>query len=335
MSDAPIDNRRAELASRLLVALLAGLFLLGLLGFVVAVLDADEDEGVPAPPSLPVSSLPAEAGSSSGTLVIQEPPRILVAMADPAADATPPTLEPAAPDPTLDPAAPDPTDPTDPTDPDDPSAAEPADAEGAADPAAAGAADLTAASVAQVMPVVPVARFWSDRDGLARRDIVRALENGELPGFRRIVVEDSIREALAETLGLDIHPEVQGGDAEAVSRVIRTRRPRPPGSRRPGALDASAGGRRPLAGGQRPRPLGRGLAAHGDPASGPRVEAGTSRAPGCWSPAATPSPTAASTTPSCAAARAWTTPSTAAPPASRDTAAATRSSTTTSCRATS
>ncbi len=222
MSDAPIDTRRTEMASRLLVVLLAGLFLLGLLGFVVAVLDADEDDGPPAPPSLPVSSLPAEAGSSSGTLVIQEPPRILVAMADPAVDATPPTLEPAAPDPTLELAAPDPTDPTDPAAPDDPSAAEPAEAEGAADPAAAGAADLTAASVAQVMPVVPVARFWSDRDGLARRDIVRALENGELPGFRRIVVEDSIREALAEALGLDIHPEVQGGDAEAVSRVIRT-----------------------------------------------------------------------------------------------------------------
>ena len=54
MSDAPIDTRRTEMASRLLVALLAGLFLLGLLGFVVAVLNADEDEGVPAPPSLPV-----------------------------------------------------------------------------------------------------------------------------------------------------------------------------------------------------------------------------------------------------------------------------------------
>ena len=71
------------------------------------------------------------------------------------------------------------------------------------------------------MPVVPVARFWSDRDGLARRDIVRALESGELPGFRRIVVEDSIREALAETLGVDIHPAVEGGDAEAVGRAIR------------------------------------------------------------------------------------------------------------------
>ena len=45
MSDAPIDTRRTEMASRLLVALLAGLFLLGLLGFVVAVLDADAGRG--------------------------------------------------------------------------------------------------------------------------------------------------------------------------------------------------------------------------------------------------------------------------------------------------
>jgi poly-gamma-glutamate capsule biosynthesis protein CapA/YwtB (metallophosphatase superfamily) len=95
------------------------------------------------------------------------------------------------------------------------------------DPASSGPVVPTSAAAPatdlgeQVMPVVPVARFWSDRDGLARRDIVRALESGELPGFRRIVVEDSIREALAKTLGVDIHPAVEGGDAEAVGRAIR------------------------------------------------------------------------------------------------------------------
>jgi poly-gamma-glutamate capsule biosynthesis protein CapA/YwtB (metallophosphatase superfamily) len=216
MSDAPIDNRRAELASRLLVALLAGLFLLGLLGFVVAVLDAADDEGAPAPPSLPVPSLSSEAFLRE---VLTAQPRILVAMAEPAAGDADPAFDQAAPDPTGDPATPDPDpilDPATPvpTDPDDLGAASVAesDASSVAGPGAPGD---------QVMPVVPVARFWSDRDGLARRDIVRALENGELPGFRRIVVEDSIREALAETLGLDIHPAVEGGDAAAVGRAIR------------------------------------------------------------------------------------------------------------------
>ena len=216
MSDAPIDNRRAELASRLLVVLLAGLFLLGLLGFVVAVLDADEDEGVPAPPSLPAPSLSSEA-LLRGAVIAQ--PRILVAMAEAAAATPSPT---GSPDPMGTPAA-GPTEAsqatldlaTDPTaDPaHDPSASDPIVPTSATDPGA----DLGE----QVMPVVPVARFWSDRDGLTRRDIVQALESGELPGFRRIVVEDSIREALAETLGLDIHPAVEGGDAAAVGRAIR------------------------------------------------------------------------------------------------------------------
>ena len=49
----------------------------------------------------------------------------------------------------------------------------------------------------------------------------RALESGELPGFRRIVVEDGIREALAEALGVDIHPTIGGGMLEAVGRAIR------------------------------------------------------------------------------------------------------------------
>ena len=76
MSDAPIDTRRTELASRLLVALLAGLFLLGLFGFVVAVLDATRMMACPrrrpcrrprfaAEAHLPAAAVRAQAPASS------------------------------------------------------------------------------------------------------------------------------------------------------------------------------------------------------------------------------------------------------------------------------
>ncbi len=210
MSDAPIDTRRTEMASRLLVALLAGLFLLGLLGFVVAVLDADEDEGVPAPPSLPV-----------GSPGIGQESRILVALAGTAtSDAGPtfalaaavPTADPAMSGSTLAPATPVPTGSADAGDPGATSALD-------SDPTGTTVPGVTA--VEQVMPVVPVAGFWSDKSGLARRDLARALEGGELAGFRRLVVEDGIRDAVAETLGVVIHPTVEGGDVEAVGRAIR------------------------------------------------------------------------------------------------------------------
>jgi poly-gamma-glutamate synthesis protein (capsule biosynthesis protein) len=207
MSDAP-DARRTMLASRLLVALLVGLFLLGLLGFGVAVLDANGNAGTPPPPSLPAASpgIPASARPSDEA-------RLLVALAGTAAagphgDALR-EHRPAAP--SIGPSGSSVA----------PSGAAPSDA---ASPRASGAApsgEPAEALVEQVVPVVPVTGFWSDRVGLSRRDVVGALESGRLSGYRRIVVEDGIREALADALGIQIDADVRGGDARQVQRAIR------------------------------------------------------------------------------------------------------------------
>ena len=71
------------------------------------------------------------------------------------------------------------------------------------------------------MPVVPVARFWSTREDLARRDIVRALKTGRLRGFRSIVADERLYDALATTLDIVIHPDVERGDLEEVRRTVR------------------------------------------------------------------------------------------------------------------
>jgi len=151
MTDAPADPRRTELASRFLVLALGGLFLLGLLGFIVAVLDARERSEAPAHPSLPGTT---EESSQGGA-------RIVLALAEPG-------------------------------------------------PAAG-----------QVLPVVPVARFWSTKEGLSRDAIVRALETGRLRGFDRVIVEDSVFESLAQALDVHVHANVARGDMAAVGRVIR------------------------------------------------------------------------------------------------------------------
>ena len=75
MSDTPGDPR-AELASRLLVTLLAGIFLLGLLGFVVAVLDAGDQAGGAGPATVPPSPRGCGHVSSPGG---REALRILLA----------------------------------------------------------------------------------------------------------------------------------------------------------------------------------------------------------------------------------------------------------------
>ena len=120
------------------------------------------------------------------------------------------------------------------------------------------------------MPVVPVARFWSTREGLARRDLVRGLETGRLPGFRGLIVVESLADALARTLDIEIHPDVaarrprarcgascargglgpraglatRAGPARPPPRRRLARRQRPhPRQRRLAALGAAAGGR--------------------------------------------------------------------------------------------
>jgi poly-gamma-glutamate synthesis protein (capsule biosynthesis protein) len=212
MSDAP-NARRAELASRLLVAILVGLFILGLVGFIVAVLDADRRDGTPAPPSLPSGSLDAGSPVAKGE-------RFLLAMADP-------QLASAPADGALGAEAS--SQPSDASSPPTPSGATAAPASAA--PAAStlvsalsssdATADAGATIVAHDVPVVPVVGFWSNRSEVSRRDLVRALERGELAGSRRLIVEDGIRDGLTAALGIQLHPDVLGGDLDEVGRVIR------------------------------------------------------------------------------------------------------------------
>ena len=71
MTATPTDPRRTAAASRFLVGVLVGLFLLGLLGFAVAVLEARPGDDAAAPPSVPV--IP-----DSGRLAPVAPPGVLI-----------------------------------------------------------------------------------------------------------------------------------------------------------------------------------------------------------------------------------------------------------------
>jgi poly-gamma-glutamate capsule biosynthesis protein CapA/YwtB (metallophosphatase superfamily) len=188
MSVTTSDPRRAQLASRLLVGLLVGIFLLGLFGFIVAVLAAGE-AAAPASPSAPPSSASqAQARRSAARQpVVRGPVHAYLAASGVSPVPTPPAS--------------------------------------VAGPSAVPVDDLTSASpaplVQQDVPVVPVARFWSPPDGLSRRDLVRALETGRLDGVKGIAVEDSIHDALAASLGISIHPDVRRGSMELIRRVAR------------------------------------------------------------------------------------------------------------------
>jgi poly-gamma-glutamate synthesis protein (capsule biosynthesis protein) len=82
------DPRRAELASRFLVLVLAGIFLLGLLGFLVAVLDADDEPATPDGLSRP---------DPAASAVVTAPRIVLALSEDPAATASAsPTFGPAS-----------------------------------------------------------------------------------------------------------------------------------------------------------------------------------------------------------------------------------------------
>jgi len=74
MSDSPTEPRRTELASRLLVAVLGGMFLLGLLGFVAAVFNArEEGPAIPAAPELP--AMPTERTPAASSAISAAEPR--------------------------------------------------------------------------------------------------------------------------------------------------------------------------------------------------------------------------------------------------------------------
>ncbi len=208
MRDAATDPRRAELVSRLLVMVLAGLFLFGLLGFAAAVLDAgDARSSPPARPSLPPDAVALDDAvtlaeeqapriAEQAPRIAEQAPRILLALAEePVATASAPPI--------------------------DRSTAAQAGSSPPPASMAPAASDVRLFVTEQVMPVVPVVRFWSTLEGLPSRGIVRALETGKLQGVGRIVVADGIADALAAALGIELHPDVVRGDVEAVRRAIR------------------------------------------------------------------------------------------------------------------
>ena len=186
MSNPPTDSRRAALGSKLLVIALVAIFLLGMLGFAMAVSDArGKEEPTPPPaPSLPAPPAPDLAPSAEAAAK-----RMLLALAE---------VEP-SPSPSAAPSAQPPT----------------------ASPAPSADASMAPApTVEMVMPVVPVVDFWSKRDGVRRKSIVSALESGKLKGYGRVVVEKSIADALAQALGLEIHPDVKRPTADRVARAV-------------------------------------------------------------------------------------------------------------------
>ena len=70
-------------------------------------------------------------------------------------------------------------------------------------------AEPVATTVESAMPVVPVTGFWSKENGIQVSRIRQALTDGKLKGYRRIVVEQSIADALADELGLELHEDVR------------------------------------------------------------------------------------------------------------------------------
>ena len=188
MSDAPNDQRRAERGSKFLVLVLVGVFLFGVFGFALAVIDApSEGPRQPAPPSLPAmpalaaSPTPAQPGPAA-----QAPRRLLLALAES--------------DPALaesDPLSPPPSSPS---------------------PAPSPSLAVTTESVESLMPVTAVVRFWSRREGLTSRDIKEALERGSIPGFKSVIVEAGIADALAEELGVEM--AVRRGDAAQIAEAV-------------------------------------------------------------------------------------------------------------------
>lgn len=190
MSQPASDPRRAARASKLLVIALVGIFAFGLFGFVLAVIDAaDEEPGPPPPPSLPLGEAPPEGPSQEGAAAFR---RVRVAVAEDEPDATAAAV-----------ASPGPS----------PSA-------GIAD--ASSGPEASAVALVEVrVPVAPVAGFWTKGEGLQKRDIVSALETGRLKGFKRVIVGDEIYDAVATELGIELHPDVSRGDTEQVARVVR------------------------------------------------------------------------------------------------------------------
>ena len=181
------EARRAERGSKMLVLALAGAFLFGLFGFGLAVLDSDPERTEPPAPSLPavIDLLPTPWPAAEAS-----ERRFLLALAE--TSPSPSTETSPSPAPSASPA-----------------------------PGASALTDEVAEDIVEsLMPVVPVAGFWSKAEGLKRGAIRRALMQGQLKGYRRVVVERPIAEALAAELGIEIHEDIRALDADRVARAV-------------------------------------------------------------------------------------------------------------------
>ncbi|CAN5831277.1 hypothetical protein BH23CHL8_BH23CHL8_14450 [soil metagenome] len=189
----PEVTPRSQLASRILVVVLVGLFLLGTAGFVFAAISARTDQAAGTTPD-PVPSPASEA-------------LLRVALAEPRSGASLPQVADQAF------ATPD--------------AAMEGEPDGSPGPTLAPSPSLgvleSPAPAAQVViaatPIVPVTGFWSASTGLTSDEVRRALRTGQASGFRRVIVEDSIREALGAATGLAVADAVGSGDLSRVERA--------------------------------------------------------------------------------------------------------------------
>ena len=191
MSDATDEARRAERGSRLLVIALVGVFLVSMFGFAVAVYDSRNE---PEPTDVPRPSLPALTGAEVEHAALMPEPtseatgrRFLLAVAEIESSPSP----------------------------------EPSGSASAAPSPELSSTQAAQTLVKSTMPVVPVASFWSKRDGIRKVAIVHALESGEVDGFKRVVVEKHIADPLAEALGIEIHPEVRRLGLERLTKAVR------------------------------------------------------------------------------------------------------------------
>lgn len=180
MTSEPTQVRRARQWSKLFVIGLASLFVFGIVGFALAVMDADPEATEPPAPSLPAiidllsSPTPADEAVSYGFVQAELEPS--------SAPAETPSPGPSA----------------------------------SADPAR----QSVTASVESVMPVVPVTSFWSTTEGSKLSRIRRALSEGKLKGYRRVVVEKQIADALAAQLGIELHENVRRLSSERIAKAV-------------------------------------------------------------------------------------------------------------------
>lgn len=182
------------MASKLLVIVLVGIFVFAMMGFVLAVLDADARESASPGPGSPLPDEDA-TGTASGPSGVSVVAPFRVALA-----------EPSPPDAMASPAA-----------------ASPSPLAGSPMPSVDSLPSVEALPVAMVesrMPVIPVVSFWSRKEGIARGDIRAALESGRQKGFKRITVDEDIATAIASELGIQLHGDVQVGDLDQVAKSV-------------------------------------------------------------------------------------------------------------------